>query len=47
MSFCYSEDEADSASSSTSTVPWNDMLARDGMSFSSDRFSFFSDDIED
>ncbi|GMN66792.1 hypothetical protein TIFTF001_035855 [Ficus carica] len=47
MSFCYSDDEADSASSSTSNVPWNDMLARDRMSFSSDRFSFFSDDIED
>ncbi|GMN27190.1 hypothetical protein TIFTF001_040996 [Ficus carica] len=47
LSFCYSDDEADSASSSTSNVPWNNMLACDRMSFSSDRFSFFSDDIED
>ncbi|GMN66790.1 hypothetical protein TIFTF001_035851 [Ficus carica] len=43
--FC--DDEADSASSSTSNVPWNDMLACDRMSFSSDWFSIFSDDIED
>ena len=43
LSFCYSGDEASSASPSTSIVPWD----HDRMSFSSDRFSFFSDDIED
>lgn len=44
-SFCYSDAEEDVASVSTSTAigPWNDCR----MSFSSDRFSFFSDDIED
>ncbi|GMN63438.1 hypothetical protein TIFTF001_032516 [Ficus carica] len=43
LSFCYSDDEANSASASTSRAPWD----HDRMSFSSDQFSFFSDDIED
>lgn len=42
-SFCYRDAEEDSASTSASFVPWNDIR----MSFSSDQFSFFSDDIED
>ena len=42
LSFCYSDDEEDSAS--TSIVQRNDISQ---LSFSSDRFSFFTDDVEE
>ena len=40
LSFCYSDDD----SASNSAFQWNDI---DRMSYSSDRFSFFTDDIEE
>ena len=42
LSFCYSDEEEDSAP--TSTAQWNDIPR---MNLSSDRFSFFTDDVDE